>query len=210
MSSLPSPARRRFTPDEYLAIERMAEVKSEFVDGEIFAMSGASPEHALITANVSSALHERLRKHPCRVYSPDLRLGIDAAGLYCYPDVIVLCGNPRYHDAERDTLVNPTFVVEVLSPSTESYDRGTKVPRYRRIPSLSGYLLVAQDVLGVELGTRRPDGGWSIDESAHLDSELVLPGLDITLPLAEIYEKTVLLAGGAGRAPRPRAYRKKP
>src|SRR5947209_1452139 len=119
-----SPAGQRLAPAEYLAIERAAEYKSEFFAGELFAMAGASPAHVLITSNVNRELGTQLRNCPCRVYSSDLRVKVSATGLYTYPDVAVVCGEQQFDDEHRDSLLNPTLVVEVLSPSTEAYDRG--------------------------------------------------------------------------------------
>src|SRR5205807_4146795 len=120
------PALQRLTAAEYLEIERAAETKHEFFNGEMVAMAGASPEHVLITANITGALWAQLRRGPCRVYSVDLRVKVNDTGLYTYPDVVVVCGEPQFEAPRRDTLLNPTLIVEVLSSSTEAYDRGDK------------------------------------------------------------------------------------
>ena len=125
-----------FTPAEYLALERAADAKSEYLDGEIVAMTGGSRAHSLIAANLVRELGNALRERPCEVYGSDLRVSVALAGLYAYPDVTVVCGQPTFTDDERDTLENPTVIVEVLSPSTEGLDRGAKFTRYRRLPSL--------------------------------------------------------------------------
>src|ERR1044072_9754283 len=124
-----------FTPEEYLEMERKADCKNEYFNGEIFAMGGASPRHVLIVTNVVSELRTQLKNRPCTVYSTDLRVRVSATGLYTYPDVIVVCGEPRFADDHRDTLLNPTLIVEVLSNSTKDYDRGDKFEQYRALES---------------------------------------------------------------------------
>ena len=131
----------RFTPEEYLAIERRAECKSEYFNGEIFAMSGASPQHVLIVTNVVSELRWQLKKRPCTVYSTDLRLKVSLTGLYAYPNVIVVCGKPEFENDHEDTLLNPTLIVEVLSDSSKDYDRGGKFEQYRTLESFTEYVL---------------------------------------------------------------------
>src|ERR1043165_2419613 len=150
----------RLPPQEYLRIERAAQGKSEYIDGEMYAMAGASPRHAIIAANVVGELRGQLREGPCIVYNTDLRVATDPQRHYTYPDVIVGCETPEYVDTHLDTLTNPTLVAEVLSDSTEKYDRGEKAERYRAMPSLSEYLLVAQDRIHVELYTRQRDDSW--------------------------------------------------
>src|SRR5437870_1310644 len=135
---------QRFSPEEYLALEREAEYKSEYVDGFIIAMSGTSRRHSLIAGNVFAAIHAAIRGRPCEVHTSDLRVKVTATGLYTYPDVVALCGEPRFEDEVLDTLLNPDVIVEVLSESTEAYDRGKKAARYRRLESLQEYVLIAQ------------------------------------------------------------------
>src|SRR5664279_880128 len=137
MSTLP---KSHLTPEEYLAIERKAEFKSEYVQGEMFAMSGAREPHVLITGNTLSELRQQLRKRPCKAYSTDMRVRVASTGLYTYPDVVVVCGDPHFLDENRDTLLNPTVIIEVLSNSTEAYDRGHKFELYRSQESLAEYL----------------------------------------------------------------------
>jgi Uma2 family endonuclease len=156
----------RYTPEQYLDIERAADYKSEYFDGEIFAMAGASEEHNTITFNLSGALVPQLRGTGCRGYAGDMRVKVDASGLYTYPDVVVVCGERHFTDDHLDTLTNPTLIVEVLSPSTEGYDRGQKFANYRRIPSLETYVLVAQDRAHIEKFERRPDGQWLLSRRA--------------------------------------------
>src|SRR5438128_137657 len=132
-------------PEEYLARERQAETKSEYYEGEIFAMAGGSEEHSLIATNVLIELGLQLRDRPCKIYNNDLRVQVDEEGPYTYPDVSVVCGEAKFVDAEVDTLLNPTVIVEVLSHTTEAWDRGGKFERYQQMPSLKAYVLIAQD-----------------------------------------------------------------
>jgi Uma2 family endonuclease len=132
--------RRYFTPEEYLALERKAEYKSEYVDGEIFAMSGASEPHNVIAGNIFASLHTQFRGRPCRAYTSDMRVHVRPGKAYTYPDVVAVCGEPLFHDTYKDMLVNPTVIVEVLSPSTEAYDRGDNSLRYRQLASIQEYV----------------------------------------------------------------------
>jgi len=179
----------RLTPEEYLRIERAAEWKSEYIDGEMYAMAGASPQHALIAFNLGREFGNQLLERPCVVYGIDVRLATDPQRHYTYPDVIVVRDPPQYVDTELDTLTNPTLVAEVLSESTEKYDRGGKAERYRAIPSLSEYLLVAQDRVHVELYTRRPDGAWVLREWNDPAEEIELVSVRCRLKIAGIYSK---------------------
>jgi Uma2 family endonuclease len=178
----------RYTPEQYLDIERAADYKSEYFDGEIFAMAGASEEHNTITFNLSGALVPQLRGTGCRGYAGDMRVKVDASGLYTYPDVVVVCGERHFTDDHLDTLTNPTLIIEVLSPSTEGYDRGQKFANYRRIPSLETYVLVAQERAHIEKFERRPDGQWLLSEASDLTGTLPLPSIGCTLVLAEVYD----------------------
>ena len=183
------------TPEEYLAIERQSEIRSEYLDGEMFAMSGSSRRHNLIVTNMVRELSSRLRTRPCEVYSNDMRVHIPATGLYTYPDVVVACGEPRLEDGHFDTLLNPILVVEVLSPATEAYDRGKKFEHYRTIDSLSEYVLVAQDEPRVEHYLRQEDNRWLLTAVAGLEASLALPCIQCELSLAEIYHKVELSQG---------------
>lgn len=183
---------RLLTPEEYLAIERAAETKSEYLDGQMFAMAGASRDHVLITGNLGSLLRDQLRPRGCRTYTSDLRVAVGATGLYTYPDVVVVCGEERFEDAEVDTLLNPTLLVEVLSPSTESYDRGRKFDHYRALESLREYVLVSQSEAKVERYTRQEDGTWNYAVAEGLGSVLQLPGAGCELRLADVYDQTAV------------------
>jgi Uma2 family endonuclease len=185
--------------EEYLAFERSAPERHELVHGQVYAMGGASPPHSLIVANLARELSLALKRRPCRVHVNDLRVKVDDTGLYTYPDVVVVCGEARYDDEQRDTLLNPLLLVEVLSPSTEAYDRGAKFAHYRHLPSLTAYLLVAQDQPHLELFVRTEAGAWQLSEASGLAAFLEIPPLEVTLALAEVYDKVEGL--GTGRGP---------
>jgi Uma2 family endonuclease len=186
MSAVP---KQYLTPQEYLALERRAERKSEYLRGEMFAMTGASREHNLIAANVSRELGQQLRERPCEVYQAGMRVKVSVTGLYAYPDVTVVCGEPQFEDAQVDTLLNPTVLVEVLSPSTADYDRGGKATHYRSLPSLQEYILISQDRALVEHYARQGPDQWLLTERHSLDDTLVLKSIHCRLPLTEIYLK---------------------
>ena len=182
--------KHRYSAAEYLAIERQAEYRSELCDGQIVAMAGGTERHAAICDNLLERVKARLRGGPCRPYSSSLRVKIEATGNYVYPDLSVVCGERRFEDEKRDTLLNPRLVIEVLSPSTERRDRGWKFRNYQLIPSFEEYLLVSQDEPRVERFVRQ-DSGWLMTATSGLDSTLRLESLDCELPLAEIYEDVV-------------------
>lgn len=190
--------RHFITPEEYLAAERAAETKSEYFNGEVTAMVGASFRHTLIAGNVAEALRPQLRGKGCRVLQSDMRVKVSDTGLYTYPDVSVVCGKPVVEDAHGDTLLNPNMVIEILSPSTEAYDRGGKFAHYRRVATLSDYVLVAQDKPMVEHFARQADGGWLLTEANGLDSALRIPALDCVLALRDLYEQVDFDAQAAG------------
>lgn len=177
----------RVTPEEYLALDRRAAFKSEYVDGEIVAMAGASREHNLIALNIAASLHLQLKGRPCETYMADMRLGVDLVHTYAYPDVAVVCGEPEFlDDSHFDVLLNPTVVVEVLSPATEAYDRGRKFARYRRLGTLADYVLVAQERMQVEHYTRA-GMRWSLIEHDAPDAVVDLPAIGCRLTLTEVY-----------------------
>ena len=177
-----------YTPEEYLALERKAKYKSEYVNGRIYAMSGASEEHNLIAGNVFAGLHTQLRGRTCRAYISDMRVKVNTTGGYFYPDVVAVCGEPLFGDKELDTLLNPTVVIEVLSDSTEAYDRGEKFAHYRRVESLSEYVLVAQDKVRVE-HYERQGVAWLFTEVSDLDDTLTLTSIECALLVRDIYER---------------------
>jgi Uma2 family endonuclease len=180
---------RRTRLEDYLAAERQAETKSEYLDGEVFAMAGASRQHNLIVWNLAAALHAQLKGRGCEVYVGDMRLLVSATGLYTYPDLAVACGEPQFEDVGLDTLLNPTLLIEVLSPSTEGYDRGKKAAHYRTLGSLREYALVAQEEVRVEVLTRQENGHWLLSEAGRLDDSIPLGSIGCTLRLADVYER---------------------
>ena len=184
-----SAARRRISPAEYLSRERSAETKSEYYAGEMFAMAGASRRHNLVVMNAGADLRSQLRTRPCEVYPSDMRVKITATGLYTYPDVVVVCGEPEFEDEHQDTLLNPTALLEVLSRSTETYDRGKKFGHYRRLESLQEYVLISQDEPRVEKYVRQPGGHWLLSEAVGLEATIQVPSIQCEMRLSEIYEK---------------------
>ena len=188
MSTVP---KHYVTPDEYLHRERKAEFRSEYFRGEMFAMAGASADHNLIVLNVGSSLREQLKKKPCRVYPSDLKLRIEATGLYTYPDLSVVGGEPQLESDAGDVLLNPVVLAEVLSDSTEAFDRGKKFEHYRTIPSLKHYVLIAQDRHSIDCFTRSADGSWNLTSCQGLDGKILLDAIDSELVAAEVYDKVV-------------------
>ncbi len=196
-----SPAIQRLTSEEYLAIERTAPEKSEFFNGEMFPMAGASREHNLIATNVSRELSTQLKRKPCEVYASDMRVKVSETGLYAYPDVVVVCGEAQVEDLKGDTLLNPTLIVEVLSPTTEAEDRGNKFAHYRRLASLREFVLIAQDRPRVERYVRQAEGDeWLLTEFSGLEATVSLPEIGCELALAEVYDKVVLREGRSREA----------
>jgi Uma2 family endonuclease len=177
------------TEAEYLEIERRAESRSEYFRGEMFAMAGGSPTHGLIIANLIRELGVQLKKKPCVVYPSDVRLMVSPTGLYTYPDVMVVYGEGQFAGAAKDTLTNPIVIVEVLSPTTEGYDRGRKFDHYGTLPSLAEYLTVSQEEPHVHQFSRQPENRWLLTEFTRLDQEIALASVECVLPLAEIYHK---------------------
>jgi Uma2 family endonuclease len=182
------------TPAEYLAIERNSVIKHAYYAGEMFAMSAASEEHNLIGGNVLASIHQQLKRRPCKVYPGDMRVKIAGTGLYTYPDLSALCGPAEFEDSHVDTLLNPTLIVEVLSESTEAYDRGKKFEHYRKIPSFTEYVLVSQDHYHLERYSRQEDGRWLLSECSGLETSMELTSIGCTLAMADVYEKVELPA----------------
>ncbi len=184
MSALP---KNKLTAAEYLTIERKAQFKSEFFNGEMFAMAGASRKHNFIKGNLDGELYARLKGGPCRTVSSDQRVKVDRTGLFTYPDIVILCGPGEYDPADEDTLLNPVAIIEVLSPSTEKYDRGAKFRNYQQIPSLTEYVLVAQDEAVCERFVRLPDGSWALVSFVGLVATLALTAVPVQIALANVY-----------------------
>jgi Uma2 family endonuclease len=176
------------TPQEYLALERQAEFKSEYLNGVIVAVAGANRHHSLITGNISQSISNQLARRPRETYSSNMRVLVNRTGLYAYPDVFVVCGEPRFEDSEVDTLLNPTVIVEVFSPTTESLDPGKKFTHYRQLESLREFVIVADDEILVERYLRRGDE-WIFTDFRHLDDTLSLTSIDCHVPLREIYAR---------------------
>ena len=177
-----------FTAAEYLRIERAATYRSEFCRGEMFAMAGGSPKHSLIKMNLAGALWNRLRGHRCTAYDSDLRIRCPT-GLYTYPDASVICGELEFDDEHKDTVLNPTLIVEVLSKTTEAYDRGKKFDHYRTIPALREYVLVAQDEPMMQRFLRNEDGTWTLTAVSGMDQVLAFKSIEVELPLAEVFDR---------------------
>jgi len=178
----------RLTPEQYLEIERAAEFRHEYYEGQMYAMSGGTHQHALVIANTLAALWIQLRDKPCSVSPTELRVRISARH-YTYPDIVVVCGEPKYVDNQLDTLINPTLLIEVLSPSTEGYDRGLKARQYRTIESLGEYAFVTPSEARVEIFRRQPSGDWLLSESAGLDAHCRFDSIGCSVALADIYAK---------------------
>lgn len=178
----------KMSPQEYLELERASETKHEYADGEIFAMSGGTFERAQITGNITGELRSALRARPCRICPADMRVKSATTDRYVYPDVALVCGPPRFEDERRDTLLNPTAIFEVLSDSTEAYDRGDKFAHYRTIPSFVDYVLASQKRVQVEHFHRQEDGSWKLVVLGPGD-RLVLPSIECELAVDELYLK---------------------
>jgi Uma2 family endonuclease len=207
MALAPTRQPYRFTVEEYLAFERASDERHEYLDGVIYAMPGSassqamageSEDHGTICMNLSISLGLQLRGTPCRAFSKDTKVrcgpyrSYTREGLYAYPDLVVVCAPSQYHDQARDVLLNPTVIVEVLSPSMEAFDRGDKLYRYRRwLPTLTDYVLVAQDRLVIDHYQRTTDGRWELETLEGRDAHLHLPSINCTVPLADVYERIV-------------------
>jgi Uma2 family endonuclease len=176
-----------YTPEEYLALERLAEFKSEYIDGRIVALAGAPDAHTTISQNIQAELRTRFRGGPCRSWANEMRVQVEGGRRFTYPDVVAVCAEKQFRDAVRDTLLNPVLLVEVLSPSTEAYDWGEKFQHYRAIETLQEYVLVAQDRPFVECFTRHGEF-WTLSTISGIDAALDLTSVGCAIPLREIYE----------------------
>jgi Uma2 family endonuclease len=188
MSRIPQ---QRYTTAEYLSLERTSDVRHEFVDGQIVAMSGGSIWHAIICDNMLVRLTSRLEGSGCKPFSASLRVKIQATGNYTYPDLSIVCGERQMEDGRNDTLLNPKVLVEVLSPSTESHVRGWKFRNYQLIPSFEEFLLVSQDEPRVERFRRQGEVGWLMTHVSGLDQTVRIESIGCELPLREIYKEVV-------------------
>jgi Uma2 family endonuclease len=177
------------TPEEYLELDRKAERKSEYWAGKMYGMSGARAAHNVVMVNASAEIRQAIRHRACTSFSNDMRVRVSDTGLYTYPDLIVVCDQPQYLDDRQETLLNPTLVGEVLSPSTEAYDRGDKFELYRSIPSLQEYVLIASERVLVDRYTRQPNDHWDLTSANKLDATIRLETVELDLKLADLYEK---------------------
>lgn len=181
----------KLSPQQYLALERQALNKSEYYNGEVFAFAGASETYNLIVVNVLALFHQQLKSKPGKVYPSDMRVKVSQTGLYTYPDVTVVCGEAEVEDAFLDTLLNPTLIVEVLSPSTEKDDRIVKFAHYRRLPTVTEYILIAQDSVRLEQYVRQIDGRWLLSEYSDLKVSAEIQSVGCELPMKDVYDKVV-------------------
>jgi Uma2 family endonuclease len=186
MSAMP---KTQWTRDLYLEFERTSEVRHEFVGGEIYAMAGASRTHTLIGWNIGGSLFLQFGDRQCEAHQNDLRVRVSATGNYHYPDIVVVCGEPQLEDDAFDTLLNPIVIIEILSPSTKDYDRGTKFNDYRQIATLQEYILVNQDKPHLERYLRQPSGDWLLTDIVGLEAILRLPSIECKLALADVYKR---------------------
>ena len=205
MSTLP---KSFISEEKYLELDRAAEHKSEYYDGEMFAMAGAGMAHNQIVFNTSIAIGIQLRGKSCQGLPSDMRVRIGAAARYSYPDITVVCGKPQVLDNRKDILLNPTVVIEVLSPSTADFDRSFKFVAYTAIPSLRQYVLIATDRASIEVFTRQPDGLWSPPVKAtQLDGSIELESVGCCLALADVYDRVELPPAVADPDQAPNAAR---
>lgn len=181
--------RTYITPEEYLEIERKAQFRSEYFQGEMFAMAGASRAHNIVTTNALAELREKLRSGPCEVYSKDMRVYVPATGLYAYPDLVIVCDKPQFKDGEFDTLLNPVLLGEVLSPSTEFHDSRDTFDHFRTIPSLQEYLLLASERMHADWFTRGADGKWILSPASAPEDSIEFTSIPCRLVLKDLYEK---------------------
>jgi Uma2 family endonuclease len=186
MSAIP---KTKLTPQDYLAFERKSEIKHEYFDGEIFAMAGAKRNHNIIVGNLAGLVWQNLKGKDCEFYPNDMRVFVPETGLYTYPDLVVVYGEPQFQDDIFDTLLNPTLLIEVLSESTESYDRGKKFQHYRSIESLQEYILVSQEEARIEKYVKHGDGFWLLSEAVGLESSIEFSSIECEIALSEVYDK---------------------
>ncbi len=177
------------SPEDYLEIERQAEYKSEYYNGEMFGFAGAGFNHNIIAVNITTFLNNHLRNKSCIVFNSDMRLFVEAFNLYTYPDVMVVCGKVNFLDDKKDNVLNPLILIEILSKSTESYDRGKKFEFYRSIPSLKEYVLVSPDRPLVEIFAKNEKNLWVLSDEKNLENLVKISSIDLEVPLKEIYFK---------------------
>ncbi len=179
-----------YSPEEYLELERQAETRHEFIDGIIYAMAGESLSHSQICINLAGEVRARLKGKNCEALSPNMKVRAEGKGMFAYPDLTIVCGEPLFHDRQRDVLLNPKVIIEVLSPSTERYDQTKKFFRYRKeLPSLTDYVLIYQDAPFIEHHERQADGRWMHNAADGIDDVLRISSIEIELDLREIYDR---------------------
>ena len=188
-----SAVRTGISPEDYLAFERASEQKHEYADGEVFAMSGCTREHSLIAGNIQRELGNTLLDRPCEVHTSDMRVKIASTGRYVYPDASVVCGEPVFEDAEVDTLINPNVIIEILSDSSEGYDRGDKFAQYQSVQSVTDYVLISQKTVRVEHFHRQPDGKWLLAILGP-GAKLTIGSIGVTIDVDRVYLKVPLPA----------------
>jgi Uma2 family endonuclease len=194
---------RRLTHAEYAALEAAASTRHEYYAGQVFAMAGGTPEHSLVASNVTRLLGNLLASKPCVVLNSDASVYVEATDLATYPDATVICGSVKRHPSLENSVVNPVLIVEVLSPSTEAYDRGAKFSHYKRLSTFTEYLLVATDRFHVDRFVREPDGTWRATEASGLTAVVTLAAVEGSISLDEVYAKIELIAGSS-EPPSPR------
>ena len=177
------------TTEQYLALERESEIKSEYFGGEIFAMAGASREHNIISTNIVRALGNQLLEKPCNIFSSDMKVKIKEINKFTYPDIVVVCGNEEYDDEYNDILLNPIVIIEILSDSTEAYDRGRKFQHYRFTPSLREYILVSQNHCFVEKYVRKDDNTWNLYSYENMKETMTIDTVKCQISLSDIYHR---------------------
>ncbi len=181
--------KNKISPEEYLASERESELRNEYFDGEIFAMTGASRQHNQISANIVRVLGNQLLEKPCSVFSSDMKVKIKEIGKYTYPDMVVVCEEEEFEDENNDVLLNPIVIIEILSDSTEAYDRGDKFAHYQLLNSFTEYILVSQYFCRIEKFTRQDDGTWIYSKYQSNDHVVKIESVNCELPVSEIYRK---------------------
>ncbi len=187
MSAQPQP---RLTPEQYLELDRASEFRNEYYNGRMYAMSGGTYTQAIIAGNLTSALRNATGPR-CIATQSDVRVRVSPTGLYTYPDVVVVCGDPKYIDGRNDTVANPILIAEILSTSTEAYDRGFKSTQYRKLESLQEYLLVSQSEPHVEVFRRQSSGDWLLSEADGLDAACRLESVASRIQLKDIYSQVI-------------------
>lgn len=183
----------KYTIEEYLAMEKESDVKHEYYHGEVFAMAGVGLPHNIISSNLFTSIGSFLKGKPCRPFGSDFRVHVPQNTLFTYPDISIVCGDITTRENDDENLLNPTVIIEILSPSTRSYDKGKKFSLYKQIPSLKEYVLVDSEALKVEAWFVNADGYWELKEHQKKDDQLHIQAIELSLPLTEIYEDTKLL-----------------